>query len=42
MLFEIGVLKNFTIFTEKHRCWGLFLIKLETLLKRGSKTGVFL
>ena len=28
MLFKIGVLKNFTIFTGKHLCWSLFLIKL--------------
>ena len=25
---EVGVLKNFAIFTEKHLCWSLFLIKL--------------
>ena len=24
-----GVLKNFVIFTGKHLCWGLFLIKLQ-------------
>ena len=24
MLFKIGVLKNFVIFTEKHLCWSLF------------------
>ena len=29
MLFEIDVLKNFAIFTEKHLCWSLFLIKLQ-------------
>ena len=28
MFFKIGVLKNFAIFTEKHLCWSLFLIKL--------------
>ena len=28
MLFKIGVLKNLTIFTGKHLCWSLFLIKL--------------
>ena len=33
--FDIGetmkraVLKNFAIFTEKHLCWGLFLIKVQ-------------
>ena len=41
------VLKNFTLFTGKHLCWSLFLIKLQsfspsTLLKRDSNTGVFL
>ena len=29
MFFEIGSLKNFAIFTGKHLCWGLFLIKLQ-------------
>ena len=24
-----GVRKNFVIFTGKHLCWGLFLIKLQ-------------
>ena len=24
-----AVLKNFAIFTEKHLCWGLFLIKVQ-------------
>ena len=42
-----GALKNFAIFTEKHLCWNLFLIKLQdwrptTLLKRDSNTGVYL
>ena len=41
-----GVLKNFANFTGKHRCWSLFLIKLQArsaaLLKRDSSTGVFL
>ena len=42
-----GVLKNFSIFTEKHLCWSLFLIKLQVfraaaLLKRDSNTGFFL
>ena len=36
--YKKGVLKNFAIFTGKHLCWGLFLIKLQTwpafLLKR--------
>ena len=33
---KTGVLKNFTIFTEKHQCLSLFLIK------RDSYTGVSL
>ena len=33
MFFKIGVLRNFTILTEKHLCWSLFL------LKRDSNTG---
>ena len=45
--FRIGVLKNFAHFTGKHLCRSPFLIKLQalrlvTLLKRDSKTGVFL
>ena len=28
-LFQIGVLENFAIFTEKHLCWSLFLTKLQ-------------
>ena len=27
--FKISALKNFAIFTEKHLCWSLFLIKLQ-------------
>ena len=27
MFFKKGVLKNFTIFTRKHLCWSLFLVK---------------
>ena len=42
---KVGVLKNFTKFTEKHLCWSLFLIKLQalsplTVLKRDSNTCV--
>ena len=29
MFFKIGVLKYFVIFTRKHLCWSLFLIKLQ-------------
>ena len=44
---EKTVLKNFAIFTGKHLCWSLFLIKLQdfrpaTLLERDSNTDVFL
>ena len=42
-----AVLKNFAIFTGKHLCRSLFLIKSQdwrptALLKRDSSTGVFL
>ena len=30
MFFRIVVLKNFSVFTGKHQCWSLFLIKLQT------------
>ena len=38
-VFQVGILKNFTIFAEKHPCGTLFLIKLQawrpiTLTKR--------
>ena len=44
---ENDVLEKFANFTGKHLCWGLFLIKLQTLVlatlsKRDSNTGVFL
>ena len=29
MFFKIGELENFIIFTGKHLCWSLFLIKLQ-------------
>ena len=40
-------LENFAIFTRKHLCWSLFLVKLQAfraaiLLKRDSNKGVFL
>ena len=35
MFFKKGVLKNFAVFTEKHLCWSLFLIKLQAF--RASK-----
>ena len=41
MFFKKDIFKNFTIFTGKHLCWSLFLIKvwrLATLLKRYSNT----
>ena len=45
MFFKIDALKIFAIFTRKHLCWSLFLIKLQafrtgTLLKRDSNKGV--
>ena len=39
MIFTIGVLKHFAIFTRKHLCWSYFLIKS---LKRDSNIDVFL
>ena len=47
MFFKLGVLADFAIFTGKHLCWSLFLIKLQglrpaTLLKRDCSKGVFL
>ena len=29
MFFNTGALKNFAIFTGKHLCWNLFLLKLQ-------------
>ena len=29
IFFKIGALTNFVIFTEKHLCWSLLLIKLQ-------------
>ena len=40
MFFEISSIKNFAIFTGKHLCWGLFLIKLQAFRPRDSNTGV--
>ena len=37
MLFNIGVLKNFAIFTGKYPCWSLFLIRLQAWKPRGLK-----
>ena len=42
-----GVPKNFALFTERHLCWSLFLIRLQgwspaTLLERDSNTGILL
>ena len=38
MLFRIGVLKKFAIFTGKHRCWSLFLInKVKETLQSYEK-----
>ena len=43
MFFKMGVLKNFAIFTWKHQCWSIFLMKLQAfgpaiLLKGYSNT----
>ena len=45
MFFKIGSIKNSAIFTGKHQCWGLFLIKMQvkrssTFLKIDPNTGV--
>ena len=45
MFFKMGSIKNSAIFTGKHLCWGLFLIKLQversaTFLKIDPNTGV--
>ena len=45
VFYKKGVLENFTKFTEKHFCWGLFLVKLQdlrpkTLLRSDFTTGV--
>ena len=41
MFFKIGSIKNFAIFTGKHLCWGLFLIKFQAFRPaRDSNTGV--
>ena len=47
MFFKIGVFWNFTVFTGKHLCWSLFLIRLHAwrptvLLKRCTSAGFFL
>ena len=47
MYFKIEVFKNFAIFTGKHMCWSLFVMKLlaykpANLLKRDSNTSIFL
>ena len=47
MFFKIGLFTNFAVFTGKHLCWSLILIKLQawrttTLLNRDSNTVVFL
>ena len=38
MYFKIGALRNFAIFTGKHLCWSLFLIKLQASRPATSKT----
>ena len=41
MIFKIGVLKNFVIFT-KNICAGVSFYRAATLFKRDSETGVLL
>ena len=46
MFFKIGVLKNLAIFTRKHLCWSLFLIKLQAwrplhFIEKETPTQVF-
>ena len=36
MFFKLSVLKNFAVFTWKHLCWSLFLIKLQACRKTPS------
>ena len=39
---KIGALKNFGIFTGKHLCWSLILIKLQAIRPKDLNTDVFL
>ena len=46
MFFKIDTIKNFAIFTGKHLCWGILIIKLQvyrstTFLKIDSNTDIF-
>ena len=38
IFFKMGVPKNFAIFTVKHLCWSLFLIKLQKACNCINKT----
>ena len=38
MFFKIGFLKNFTIYTGKHLCWSLFLLKVFLLFSEYCKS----
>ena len=40
MFFKLGVLANFAIFTGKHLCWSLFLIKLQGLFEKFLRKAV--
>ena len=42
VFYKIGALKNFEIFTGKHLCWSLILIKLQAIRPKDLNTGVFL
>ena len=39
---QMGVLKNFAMFTRKHICWSLFLIKLQVFRCFPVNTAKFL
>ena len=41
IVFKIGVLKNVAIYTGKHLCWSLFLIKSQAFTKRETPTQIF-
>ena len=41
MFFKISILKNFAIFTWKHFCWSVFLIKLQARKFPCEYCGIF-
>ena len=36
-----GALKNFAVFTGKHMCWSLFLLRFNKLYQKETPTQVF-